>query len=107
MVDVIKIFTRAERPADHKGNLPGYVTRVLNTFSTVEHHQQAKDVQLNFQLIKQLKTSPDYKETSEGFSSNGNHVVHYSCHECSGTWCDSCIEQKLVKEASHGTVELT
>ena len=53
-----------------------------------------------------LETLPKYKETFESFTAHayGNHVVYYSCHEWSGTWCDICIEQRLMKAAkSEGT----
>ena len=49
------------------------------------------------QLVKEFETLPAYKETSELFAAHGNHVVHYSSHEWSGTWCDICIEQTLMK----------
>lgn len=39
---------------------------------------------------------PEYKEVFEKY---GSHVVRYSGHEWSGTWCDICIEQKLMKAA--------
>ena len=81
MIDLIKIITRVEMLSDNKGQLPCTLTRMLNTVSAVGHHQYAKGVQLYGQLMKKLETSPEYKETFEGFSANGNHVVRYSCHK--------------------------
>ena len=49
--------------------------------------------------MKQLENLPSYKDALDSFTAHGNHVVRYSCHESSGTWCDICIEQKLVKAA--------
>ena len=40
-----------------------------------------------------------YKEIFERFTALGNHVVRYSCHNLSGTWCDIYIEQRLMKAA--------
>uniref|UniRef100_UPI00358F51C3 uncharacterized protein n=1 Tax=Myxine glutinosa TaxID=7769 RepID=UPI00358F51C3 len=88
MVDVIKIFIKTERLADHDGHLSCIVTRMLDTFSAAGHHQYAKGARLYCQLMKQLETSPRYKETFESFTAHGNHVVRYSCHDWSGTWCD-------------------
>ncbi|XP_014680947.1 PREDICTED: uncharacterized protein LOC106820867 [Priapulus caudatus] len=99
MVDVLKIFIKTERLADHDGHLSCIVTRMLDTFAAAGHHQYPKGARLYCQLIKQLETSPGYKETLESFTAHGNHVVHYSCHDWSGTWCDICIEQRLMKAA--------
>ncbi|CAB4039507.1 Hypothetical predicted protein [Paramuricea clavata] len=49
--------------------------------------------------MKQLQTTPRFKEIFERFTVYGNHVVRYSCHDRSGTWTDICIEQKLMKAA--------
>ena len=49
--------------------------------------------------MKQLQTTPRFKEIFERFTVYGNHVVRYSCHDWSGTWTDICIEQKLMKAA--------
>ena len=51
------------------------------------------------QLIKQLKSSPEYKESFESFTAHEEHFAYYSCHELSGTQCDICTEQKLIKPA--------
>lgn len=99
MVDVIKIFIKTERLADHNGHLSCIVTRMLDTFSAAGHHQYAKGARLYCQLMKQLETLPGYKEIFERFTAHGNHVVRYSCHDWSGTWCDICIEQRLMKAA--------
>ena len=99
MVDVIKIFIKSERLADHNGHLACIVTRMLDTFSAAGHHQYAKGARLYCQLMKQLETSPGYKEIFERFTAHGNHVVRYSCHDWFGTWCDICIEQRLMKAA--------
>ena len=49
------------------------------------------------QLMKELETLPAYKDTLQCLTAHGNHVVCYSSHEWSGTWCDICIEQTLMK----------
>ncbi|KAI3378566.1 hypothetical protein SNEBB_000964 [Seison nebaliae] len=99
MVDVIKIFIKSERLADHDGHLSCIVTRMLDIFSAAGHHKYAKGARLYCQLMKQLETSLQYKEIFESFTTHGNHVVRYSCHDWSGTWCDICIEQRLMKAA--------
>lgn len=99
MIDVINIFIKAEWLADHEGHLACIVTRMLDIFSAAGHHQYAKGAGLYCQLMKQLKTLTEYKKTFENFTAHGNHVVRYSCHDWSGTWCDICIEQKLMKAA--------
>ena len=99
MVDVIKIFIRSKRLADHNGHLSCIVTRMLDTFAAAGHHQYAKGARLYCQLMKQFETSPVYKEIFENFIADGNHVVRYSSHDWSGTWCDMCIEQRLMKAA--------
>ena len=99
MVDVLKIFIKTERLADHEGHLSCIVIRMLDIFSAAGHHQYAKGARLYCQLIKQLETLPGYKDTFESFTAHGNHVVRYSCHDWSGTWCDICIEQRLMKAA--------
>lgn len=99
MVDVLKIFIKSERLADHDRHLSCIVTRMLDIFSAAGHHQYAKGARLYCQLMKQLETSLEYKETFTSFTAHGNHVVRYSSHEWSGTWCDICIEQKLMKAA--------
>ena len=63
----------------------------------------AQGAQLSCQLIKDLKTLPAYKDTLEHFLAHGNHVVCYSSHEWSGTCCDICIEQTLMKAAKSGS----
>ena len=88
MVDVITIFIKTERYGDHDEHLSGIVTLMLDIFSAAGHHQYAKSARLYCQLMEQLETSP-----------GGNHVVRYSCHDWSGTWCDICIEQRLMREA--------
>ncbi|KAI4815841.1 hypothetical protein KUCAC02_005968 [Chaenocephalus aceratus] len=88
MVDVIKVFIRTERLADHNGHLCCIVSRMLDIFAAAGHHQYAKGVRLYCQLMKQLETLPAYKETFESFTAHGNHLVSYSSHDCSGTWCD-------------------
>ena len=67
MVDVIKIFIRTERLADHNGHLSCIVTRMLDTFTAAGHHQYAKGARLYCQLMKQLESSPAYKEILENF----------------------------------------
>jgi len=99
MVDVIKVFIRTERLADHNGHLSCIVTKMLHIFATAGHHQYAKGARLYCQLMKELETWPVYKDTLERFTAHGNHVVRYSNHEWSGTWCDICIEQTLMKAA--------
>ncbi|KAK0144248.1 Polyserase-2 [Merluccius polli] len=99
MVDVIKIFIRTERLADHNGHLSCIVTRMLDIFAAAGHHQHAKGARLYCQLMKQLETLPAYKEIFKSFNAHGNHVVRYSSHDWSGTWCDICIEQTLMKAA--------
>ncbi|TKS71955.1 hypothetical protein D9C73_006028 [Collichthys lucidus] len=92
IVDVIKIFIRTQRLADHNGHLSCIVTRMLDIFAAV-------GARLYCQLMKQLETLPAYKETFKSFTAHGNHVVYYSSHDWSGTWCDICIEQILMKAA--------
>ena len=99
MVDVIKDFIRNERLANHNGHLSCIVSRMLDIFAAAEHHQYAKGARLYCQLIKQFESMPAYKETFNSFTAHGKHVVRYSCHEWSGTWCDICIEQTLMKSA--------
>ena len=99
MVDVIKIFIKMEWLADHNGHLSCIVTRMMDTFSAAGHHQYAKGAWLYCQLMKLLETLPEYKEIFERCTAHGNHVVRYSCHDWSGTWCDICIEQRLMKAA--------
>ncbi|TKS86210.1 hypothetical protein D9C73_020327 [Collichthys lucidus] len=98
IVDVIKIFIRT-RLADHNGHLSCIVTRMLDIFAAAGHHQYAKGARLYCQLMKQLETLPAYKETFKNFTAHGNHLVRYSSHDWSGTWCDICIEQILMKAA--------
>ncbi|KAI4804826.1 hypothetical protein KUCAC02_026439, partial [Chaenocephalus aceratus] len=99
MVDVIKVFIRTELLADHNGHLCCIVSRMLDIFAAAGHHQYAKGARLYCQLMKQLETLPAYKETFKSFTAHGNHVVRYSSHDWSGTWCDICIEQTLMKSA--------
>jgi len=49
--------------------------------------------------MKQLETEPIYKEIFKSFTAHRNHIVRYSCHDWSGTWCDICIEQTQMKAA--------
>lgn len=99
MVDSIKIFIRTERLADHNGHLSCIVSRMLDIFAAAGHHHYAKGARLYCQLMKQLESLPKYKQIFERFIVHGNHVVRYSCHDWSGTWCDICIEQRLMKAA--------
>ena len=94
MVDVIKIFIRTERLGDYNGHISFIVTKMLDIFSA--HHQYAKGAQLYCQLMKQLETSKPLKVLQP----MGTMLsVIYSCHEWSGTWCDICIDQRLMKVA--------
>ena len=81
MVDVIKIFIRSERLADYDVQLSCIVTRMLDIFSAAGHHQYAKGARLYCQLMKQLENLPSYKDALESFTTHGNHVFRYSCHE--------------------------
>ena len=99
MVDVIKVFVRTERLADHNGHLSCIVTKMLHIFAAAGHHHYAKGARLYCQLMKELETLPAYKDTLQRLTAHGNHVVRYSSHELSGTWCDICIEQTLMKAA--------
>ena len=99
MVDVIKMFIWSEQLADHNVHLSCIVTRMLDIFAAAGHHQYAKGARLYCQFMKELETLPDYKETLESFTAHGNHLVRYSSHDWSGTWCDICIEQTLMKAA--------
>ena len=83
----------------HHGHLSCFVTKMLYIFAAAGHHQYAKGAWLYCQLMKELETLPAYKDTLEHFLAYGNHVVCYSSHEWSGTWCDICIEQTLMKAA--------
>ena len=96
MVDVIKVFIRTERLADHNGYLSCIVTKMLHIFAAAGHHHNAKGGRLYCQLRKELETLPAYKDTLQRLTAHGNHVVRYSGHERSGTWCDICIEQTLM-----------
>ena len=49
--------------------------------------------------MKELETSSAYKDTLQRLTAHGNHVVRYSSHEWSGTWCYICTEQTLMKAA--------
>ena len=97
MVNVIKIFIKSERLADHDRHLSCIVTGMLDIFSAAGHHQYAKCARLYCQLMKQLECLPSYKEAFESVTTQGNHVIRYSSHDWSGTWCDICIEQTLMK----------
>jgi len=97
MVDVIKVFIRTEQRAHHNGCMSCIVTKMLDIFAAASHHQYAEGARLYCQLMKELETLPAYKDTLKSFSTHGNHVVHYSSHEWSSTWCDICIEQTLMK----------
>ncbi len=99
MVDVIKNFIKCERLADYSGHLSCIATRMLDTFAAAGHHQYAKGARLYCQLMKQIESLPEYREVIEKCINDGSHVVRYSGHEWSGTWCDICIEQKLMKAA--------
>ena len=59
----------------------------------------ALGARLYCQLMKELETLPAFKDTLEHFLVYGNHVVRYSSHGWSGTWCDICIEQTLMNTA--------
>ena len=65
-------------------------------FSAAGHHRYAKRARLYCQLMKQLENLSSYKDALESFTVHGNHIVRYSS---SGTWCDICIEQTLMKAA--------
>ena len=99
MVDVIKVFIRTERLADHNGHLSCIIPKMLDIFAAAGHHQYAKGALLYFQLMKELETLPAYQDTLENFTAHGNRVVRYSSHEWSGTCCNTCIEQTLMKAA--------
>ena len=98
MVDVITIFIRSERLAAY--GMSCIVTRMLDIFSASGYHQYAKGERLYCQLMKQLENVPSYKDALESFTTHGNRVFRYSCHEWSGTSCDICIEQTLMKVAN-------
>ena len=98
MVDVIKVFIWTERLADHHEHLSCILTKMFHIFAAGGHRQYAKGAWLYCQLMKELETLPAYKDTLEHFLAHGNHVC-YSSHEWSGTWCDICIEQTLMKAA--------
>lgn len=97
MVDTIKIFIRAERVADWKSHLYCIATRMLDTYAAAGHHQYAKGARMYVQTMKEFETDPDFKDTLQNYSDNGDHVVRYSDQEWSGTWTDMSIEQKLMK----------
>ena len=99
MVDVLKIFIKSERLADHDRNLSCIVIRMLDIFSAAEHYQYANGARQYCQLMKQLDCLPSYRDAFESLTNQGNHVVRYSSHDWSGTWCDICIEQTLMKAA--------
>ena len=42
VVNVIKVFIRTERLADHHGHLSCIVTKMLHVFAAAGHHQYAK-----------------------------------------------------------------
>ena len=64
MVDVMKVFIRTERLADHNGYLFCIVTKMLHIFTAAGHHHYAKGTRLYCQLMKELETLPAYKDTS-------------------------------------------
>ncbi|KAK5923153.1 hypothetical protein CgunFtcFv8_000149 [Champsocephalus gunnari] len=64
MVDVIKVFIRTERLADHNGHLCCIVSRMLDIFAAAGHHQYAKGARLYCQLMKQLYRA-DIDEVSQ------------------------------------------
>ncbi len=99
MVDVIKVFIRSERLADHNGHLSCIVKTMLDIFASAGYHQYAIGARLYCQFMKELETLPAYQDTLESVTAHGNQAVHYSRHEWSGTWCEICIEQTLMKAA--------
>ena len=100
MVDVMKVFIRTERHADHNGHLSCIVTKMIHIFAAAGHHHYVKGARLYCQLMKELETLPACKDTLQRLTAHWNHVVLYSSHEWSGTWCDMCIEQTLMKPAT-------
>ena len=49
--------------------------------------------------MKEMEAIPAYKDVIKQITVDGSHVIHYSHHDWSGTWCDICIEQTLMKAA--------
>lgn len=96
---MLKVFIRTERLADYHGHQSCIITKMLHIFAAAGHHQYDKGARLYCQLMKELETLPAYKDTLKRLIAHGNHVVRYSSHEWSGTWCDICIEQTLMKSA--------
>ena len=80
MVDVMKVFIRTEQ-----------LSKMLHIFVAEGHHHYAKGARLYCQLMKELQTLPVYKDILQRLTAHGNHVLRYSSHEWSGTWCDICI----------------
>lgn len=83
MVDVIKMFIRTERLADHNGHLSCIVTRMLDIFAAAGHHQYAKGARLYCQLMKEL-------ETLECFT---------ACGVCKGITCKNCIHDGVEEDS--------
>ena len=99
MADEIKVFIRTEQLADHNGHLSCIVTKMLHIFAAAGHHQCTKGTLL--EPIKELEILSAYKVTLE------IRTFTCQCEECclllqpwmSGTWCDICTEQTLMKAA--------
>ena len=85
MVNVIKVFIRTERLANHHGHLSCIVTEMLHVFAASGHHQYAKGARLFCQLMKEYEISSSYNKIFKALTAQGNHVVRYSSHEWSGT----------------------
>ena len=62
MFDVMKVFIRTVRLADHNGHMSSNATKMLNLFAAACHHHYAKGARLYCQLVKELETFPAYKD---------------------------------------------
>ena len=93
------MFIRAERLAEHDQHLSISIFKMLDIFAAGGRHQSAIGARLYCQLMKEFETSPEHNEMLHKFAIDRNHVVRYSPHDWSGTWCDICIEQTLMRSA--------
>ena len=82
MIDVIKIFIKSERLADHDSYLPVLLQECWRSsqLQDIINMLRVRPYQY-YRLMKQLECLPSYKEAFESLSTNGNHVVRYSSHD--------------------------
>ena len=90
MIDIIKIFIRAERLGDFFTlHLSCIANRILHVFAAGGDHNYTKAACLYVQMLKIYeKRSPKEIAIISSFKENGNHIARYSSNEWSGAWSD-------------------